>query len=269
MVSSPNGIVWTSSSRGSGYVTETSRFDDLPSGRARVGSRLSGAMPRRSFAAGFAMRTVPLRSRRTMPSFRACSRRSELASSSATSSYCSRRCSASSFPMCFRTPLKKSFNLFLPFVDHALDLALAARQGAGGDELDLRREADDLLDRVGDAAADLLDAGHDVGESLALEFDLELEEVHRVRRGEADQVVGRHLRNLHETAFDLAREDVDAVDDQHVVRTGTDAVHDAHGPSACARAGLQAREVAGAVADHRRARAVERGEDELAFLAVG
>ena len=79
----------------------------------------------------------------------------------------------------------------------------------------------------------------------------------------------RDFRHLHEARLDLAREDVDAVDDEHVVGAGVDAVHDAHRAPALALLNLEAREVAGAVAHHRGAEAVEGGEDEFAFLAVG
>ena len=58
------------------------------------------------------------------------------------------------------------------------------------------------------------------------------------------------------------------MDNQHVVGAGFDAVHHADGATALAALGVEAREVAGAVADHGRAEAVERREDELALFAV-
>ena len=77
-----------------------------------------------------------------------------------------------------------------------------------------------------------------------------------------------HLGHLEECGLDLAREHVDAVDDEHVVGAGGDAVHDAHGASARALLGVEAGEVARAVADHGRAAAGDGGEDEFAQLAV-
>jgi len=75
---------------------------------ASVGRKSSGGMPRSCRAAGFAWITSPRESSRTRPSFSVLMSVSERSSSSATRSNCSRRCAASSLPICFRTPLKKS-----------------------------------------------------------------------------------------------------------------------------------------------------------------
>ncbi len=81
-------------------------------------------------------------------------------------------------------------------------------------------------------------------------------------------VVRRELRDREERPLDLAREDVDAADDQHVVGPSDDARHP--GERAAAGAGLarERGEVAGAVAQQRQRLLRQRREDELADLAV-
>src|SRR4051812_34365732 len=59
----------------------------------------------------------------------------------------------------------------------------------------------------------------------------------------------------------MGREDIAAADDQHVVGPTRHLLHPAH---AARRAGEQAGEVAGAIADYRRRLLSERGENELA-----
>jgi hypothetical protein len=86
---------------------------------------------------------------------------------------------------------------------------------------------------------------------VARQFDLEM-------RAEA---VGRHQLFL-----DLGREDVDAAQDDHVVGAARDLLHPPHRPR---RAGQQAGQVAGAVADDREGLLGERGEDKLPHLAIG
>ena len=70
-------------------------------------------------------------------------------------------------------------------------------------------------------------------------------------------------------ALDLAREDVDAADDEHVVGAAEDARHARERPPAHARLPRERREVAGAVAQQRERLLRERREHELADLAVG
>ena len=69
--------------------------------------------------------------------------------------------------------------------------------------------------------------------------------------------------------LDLAREHVDAADDQHVVAAAGDALHTAERPPARARLGDDPRDVPRAVADDRDALLRERREHDLADLAVG
>ena len=79
-------------------------------------------------------------------------------------------------------------------------------------------------------------------------------------------VLPRQLAVLEHQLLDLRGEDVDAADDQHVVAAADDLAHAAH----AARGGRQQpRQVARAVADHRQRLLGQRGEDQLAFLAVG
>ena len=159
--------------------------------------------------------------------------------------------------------------LLPPVIDHALDLALGARQGVGFDEADLRREADDRLDGVEDALAQILEVADVVGEVLRRDLHLHLQRVERAGGRHDDLVVREDLRHLQQARLDLRREEVHAVDDDHVVAARVDARDAAHGAAAGAGRRLDAREVARAVADHRAAGAVERREDELARLAVG
>src|SRR5437773_10347512 len=65
--------------------------------------------------------------------------------------------------------------------------------------------------------------------------------------------------------LDLRREQVDAADDQHVVGAAGDFLHPAHGARGPRE---QARQVPGAVPDDGQCLLGERGEYQLAFLAV-
>ena len=78
--------------------------------------------------------------------------------------------------------------------------------------------------------------------------------------------MGREARLVRERRFHLRREEVGAADDEHVVAPALDALDAAHGPGG---AGHEAGQVAGAVADDGHRFLGERGEDELAFGAVG
>ena len=72
-----------------------------------------------------------------------------------------------------------------------------------------------------------------------------------------------------EHLLDLAREDVHAADDEHVVAAAGDALHARKRTAACALAGDDPRDVPRPVADDRDALLGERREHDLAVLAVG
>ena len=116
----------------------------------------------------------------------------------------------------------------------------------------------------------LFHGAHGVAHHVAGDFHLDFESIHVVLGVEHNLVVRERLLCAEECRFDLAREHVHAMDDEHVVGARGDAVHDAHGATAMRTgAGAQPREVAGTIAHHRRAEAVERGEHEFALFAVG
>ena len=78
-------------------------------------------------------------------------------------------------------------------------------------------------------------------------------------------VVRGEVFELHDLLFQLGREDVDAADDEHIVTATADPVHTTHG-TGCA--GQQARQVAGAITDHRQRLLGQRGKQQFALLAI-
>ena len=75
----------------------------------------------------------------------------------------------------------------------------------------------------------------------------------------------RQRGHLHQLLLDLGGEDVDAAQDHHVVRASR---HLLHPPHRARGAGQQPRQVARPVADDRERLLGERGEDQLAQLAI-
>lgn len=69
--------------------------------------------------------------------------------------------------------------------------------------------------------------------------------------------------------FDLAREYVDASDDEHIVGTSAQSRDSSMGASAFAGFGDDAGDVPRAVADQRHAFLADGGDDKLAVFAVG
>ena len=117
--------------------------------------------------------------------------------------------------------------------------------------------------------AEGLHFAHGVGEDFGGEFDVDRDFVERAGTGQLDVEVRRESGDAEERLLDLRGEDVDAADDEHVVRAARDAGHAGRG--AAARAGFvcDARDVARAVAEERRGFAREGGEDEFAGGAFG
>ncbi len=81
-------------------------------------------------------------------------------------------------------------------------------------------------------------------------------------------VVGRELRDREKRALDLAREDVHAADDQHVVGPADDPRHPGERAATGARLMRERGEVAGAVTQQRQRLLRQRREDELPDIAV-
>ena len=81
-------------------------------------------------------------------------------------------------------------------------------------------------------------------------------------------VVGLDPFGLHQNALDLRRKYVDPPDDQHVVGTPAHTIHPDVRAPAYTRFGIERRHVPGAVADDREGLFGDRGEHQLAFLAV-
>ena len=89
--------------------------------------------------------------------------------------------------------------------------------------------------------------------------------VHPPRARQLDLEMRRQAAALQDLLLDLGREDVDAAQDDHVVGAAGDLLHPPHRPR---RARQQPGQVAGAVADDRQRLLGQRGEDQLAHLAV-
>src|SRR6266850_2664769 len=131
-----------------------------------------------------------------------------------------------------------------------------------------------LADRALDAADSHIDRNADVGLDAVLQpcragsasLYQDGQMVERPLPGNLERVMRAEPRLLEDQLLDLRREQVDAADNQHVVGASGDFLHAAHGAGG---AGQQARQVPGAIADDGQRFLGERGEYQLAFLAVG
>src|SRR5206468_1357193 len=151
----------------------------------------------------------------------------------------------------------------LAAVDDAHRLALGTRDLALPQHADLRREVeprpDILLEALGldhlELRARLDEHRQAVAARAALEEDL---------------VLVARARALEDERLDLARVEVGPLEDDHVVGAAPEAVQAQMAPPADAGSATHdAREIAGAVADERQPLPRERGQHELALLAVG
>src|SRR5215208_2922972 len=86
----------------------------------------------------------------------------------------------------------------VPLVEHALRLALAARDGARRDEVHLHADPDHVVDRVGELALQRLERADGVGERLRRHLDLHLHLVEPLRPREDDLVVRQRALDLKE-----------------------------------------------------------------------
>ena len=85
---------------------------------------------------------------------------------------------------------------------------------------------------------------------------------------DVEHVVGADLRDLHDDGLDLAGEDVDAADLQHVVRAAHDLLHARVRAAALARLSGDLGQIARAVAQKRHGLLGQRGDDQFALLAL-
>src|SRR5205085_1358783 len=162
----------------------------------------------------------------------------------------------------------------LPPVLHAragrLRLAAAgARQAVGVDKLHLWRVARDSLDRLGHFAAERLAAGGVADDGSILDLDFEVEGIEAVAFIDDDAEIRARFGELHQRGFYLAREDDQAPDGDGIVAAALDG-GDLRMRASTGAALLppRAREVAAAIADHRRAVCGEPGPDQFAILAL-
>ncbi len=98
--------------------------------------------------------------------------------------------------------------------DDALGLTLGPRQRADREDIPFRQEAKPFLEMLGDS----------VTGDTRLRLDIDGHVGHAVMLGEDNLKLVRHARNLLESILDLTRIEIDAFDDQHIVRTAGDAV---------------------------------------------
>ena len=128
---------------------------------------------------------------------------------------------------------------------------------------DLGRHPDEVLDGEGEPARS--GRAMFVRGRVRARLDEDLHLVEPALARQHDLVMRRQRLDLEQLLLDLGREDIDAAHDHHVVGAPRDLLH---APHRARRARQQPREVARAIADHRHRLLGERGEDELAFLAV-
>ena len=114
-----------------------------------------------------------------------------------------------------------------------------------------------------------LQLAHRVGHEGRLHLDLDLDLVERAFAEHDDLVARLDTLDIGEHRLDGRGIDVDAPDDEHVVGARVHLAVPREDPPARAGPVAEAGQVAGAVADHRQRLLGERGEDQLALLAVG
>ena len=85
---------------------------------------------------------------------------------------------------------------------------------------------------------------------------------------EGDQVVGSQLLELHQDGLDLDREDVDALEDDHVVAAALHAIQPDVMTATGAFSGQDAGQVTGTIAQQRHGLALERGQHQFTDFSV-
>src|SRR5450830_1638343 len=156
----------------------------------------------------------------------------------------------------------------VPEVHDALGLALAALDRPWLDKLDADLDRKRRGDGACHRALKCLEFPDLVELQVRADLDLDLHRVHRTALVEHDLIVGRDPRDAYQYLLDLARVDVDAPDDEHVVGPAGDPLHATERPPARALARDDAADVARPVSDDRDALLGERREHDLALLPI-
>ena len=86
------------------------------------------------------------------------------------------------------------------------------------------------------------------GEPMRLNFGLNDQPIQRPTFFQLDQVIGTYFRGFHQQSFNLGREDIDAIDNQHVVAAAGETRQPPMTASARTVAADQVGEIAGATA---------------------
>src|SRR6266478_3772040 len=158
-------------------------------------------------------------------------------------------------------------------LDHTHGLAFGSRDRSRGHDRELDAQAGRLPELLGGAPTERLDLGMIGGEAaapgdqLGRRLDLDLEPGQGRRAIDDHLVVRRQLLDGEQGSFDLRGIEVDALDDEHVVRAALDARHPRRGAAAAAGLQAQGRDIAGAIANERHRALGQGGEDELPFPA--
>ena len=122
------------------------------------------------------------------------------------------------FVSCFES----SLNQCLAQVFYADCLAFLLGQAAFGHEFHTRSDKDFVLQLAGDFLGQALEEAVVVGKLV--EFHLDGHFVVGFEVGQRDEVIGAQFAELHEDVFDLDREDVDSLEDHHIVASSLHAV---------------------------------------------
>ena len=147
-------------------------------------------------------------------------------------------------------------------------LALAVFEAVGLDESDLGVEADRGLQLVLDLRAEFFEFGHVVGEETVFDFDGDFKGIGVADTVDGHEVVRCDAVDVEQSRFDLGREHVDALDDEHVIGTSLEALDAGHGAAAFAFLILETGDVSRPVTDEGLALFGETGDDEFAFGAL-
>ena len=133
--------------------------------------------------------------------------------------------------------------------------------------MDLRIDAEHGLERGDEALFALRDLGQRIGEVVGRHLDEHVERVGVVDAVDHNLIVGR-VALLQQDGLDLRREDVDALDDQHVVAAASRLAHlDVRAPAGAFFAAQHA-DIARAVAQQREGLLCDGREDQLALHAL-
>ena len=104
----------------------------------------------------------------------------------------------------------------LPLVNNANRLSFAAGDALGGHQLDHGIDAQHSFESIHQFLFPCRDLGQGVGEHLRRHLHLDLQAIAVVLTADHDLVVGR-ISLVEQHRLDLGREDIDALDNQHIV----------------------------------------------------